>query len=97
LAPDHSLTLKVVNYLDTPPTRQELQTILERLSCPAAQLVRNDKHFKALRLVADDYRRVEDVIDLLQAHPELMQRPIALYNGKAAIGRPPEDLRELFT
>ena len=93
---DHNLTLELVEYLQTPPTREALSELLRQLPSPPEQMVRNDKNFKALELNAEDYLNAESVTALLLAHPELMQRPIAVYNDKAAIGRPPEDLLELF-
>ena len=93
---DNKLRLQLVEYLKTPPDRETLKTLLQQLSESPAVLVRNDKNFKALGLDANDYTSSETVIELLLKHPELMQRPIAVYNNKAAIGRPPELLLELF-
>ncbi len=64
---------------------------------PPAQLVRNDKNFKALELNMDNYQNAEQVTELLLAYPQLMQRPVAVFAGKAAIGRPPEDLQGLYS
>ena len=96
LSKDQHLQLQVVEYIQSPPTRTELQQLLRMLQDAPAELVRNDKNFKALDLTADDYQSADQVVDLLLAHPELMQRPIAVFRGKAAIGRPPEDLQELY-
>lgn len=93
---DNKLQLSTVEYLKTPPDRATLTALLQQLPDAPANLVRNDKNFKALELDANDYTSSESVIDLLLSHPELMQRPVALFNNKAAIGRPPEILLELF-
>jgi arsenate reductase (glutaredoxin) len=53
--------------------------------------VRKDKNFKALGLDEAKYSDAaerQDVIALLLENPELMQRPIALRDGHAIIGRP---------
>lgn len=97
LVASKDMQLDVIEYLDNPPSKVELATLLTQLPNAPAELVRNDKYFKALALNSADYQTTEQVIALLQAHPELMQRPVALHNGKAAIGRPPEDLAELFS
>ncbi len=93
---DNKLQLELIEYLETPPDQETLTTLLQQLPDAPANLVRNDKNFKALGLDASDYTSTESVIDLLLKHPELMQRPIAVYNNKAAIGRPPETLLGLF-
>jgi arsenate reductase len=37
-----------------------------------------------------------EAYEAIAAHPILLQRPIVVYRGKAAIGRPPESVRTLF-
>ena len=61
-----------------------------------AELVRKDKNFTALGLSADDYVTPDAVADMLVEHPELMQRPIAIKDGRAVIGRPSERVLELL-
>jgi arsenate reductase len=58
--------------------------------------VRHDKRFAELGLKAADYTTPATVVKLLLAHPELMQRPIAIRAGRAVIARPPEKLEALF-
>ena len=96
LAQTNNLTLELVEYLDSPPDKATLTLLLDQLQGTPQELVRNDKNFKALGLNFSDYINTQAVIDLLLEHPVLMQRPLAIYNNKAAIGRPPEALLELF-
>jgi len=96
LARTNNLSLNIIEYLHAPPDRVALTTLLQKLPDAPIDLVRNDKNFKALELNASDYVSAESVIDLLLSHPELMQRPLVIYNNKALIARPPEDLLELF-
>ena len=96
LTQDNKLQLRLVEYLKNPPDQQTLTTLLQQLPDSPSTLVRNDKNFEALGLDASEYTSTESVIELLLKHPELMQRPIAVYNNKAAIGRPPETLLGLF-
>ena len=63
---------------------------------PPADLVRKDKRFKELELNEADYQSREQVIEVLLEHPELMQRPILVRDGKAVIGRPPEKILPLL-
>jgi arsenate reductase len=47
-------------------------------------------------LDADHYTTAEQVIVILLAHPELMQRPVIVRGKRAVIARPPEKLDALL-
>ena len=86
----------VVEYLTTPPTREQLEQILDLLSEAPAELVRKDKRFKELGLDAGDYTTASAVVDLLVEHPELMQRPVLVRGDRAIIARPADKIAELL-
>lgn len=71
------------------PDRATLQRLVATLEDPVEDLVRKDSLFKKLGLSADDYVGDADaVVEVLAAHPALMQRPVLQRRGKAIIGRP---------
>jgi arsenate reductase len=81
---------EVVNYLDTPPSTAELGVLLKQLGMTARQLLRTgEAEYQSLGL---DNPALDDstLIAAMAAHPKLIERPIVVANGKAAIGRPPE-------
>jgi arsenate reductase len=81
---------QVVNYLDTPPDVDELRTVLGLLRMTPRQLLRTgEAEYKALGL-DDPAMSDEAILQAMAAHPRLIERPIVVANGKAAIGRPPE-------
>lgn len=86
----------VVEYLQAPPTRATLARILDLLAGPPADLVRKDKRFRELGLDAADYTTRDQVVALLLAHPELMERPVVIHGGRAVIARPSERVLELL-
>lgn len=86
----------VVRYLDAPPSREELEHIVDHLEVEPAALVRKDKHFKELGLDAADYVTRDAVVDLLLAHPRLMERPVAIKGDRVVLGRPPELVTDLI-
>ena len=87
---------EVVRYLDAPPTRAELEHIVDHLDVEPAILVRKDKHFKELGLDPADYVARDAVVDLLLAHPRLMERPVAIKGDRVVLGRPPEQVTDLL-
>ena len=43
-----------------------------------------------------DFSSNEEVSELLESMPKLLERPILIRNGNAVIGRPPEDILALL-
>ena len=88
---------EVVKYLDTPPDRATLERILDAIDDDATSLVRtDDQKFKATGLTKADVRTREQVVDVLLAHPEVMQRPVVFVGDRAVIARPSERVLELL-
>ena len=87
---------EVVEYLKTPPDRATLERFLELLAGPPGTLVRKDKRFKELGLNESRYVTRAQVVDVLLAHPELMERPVVIRGARAVIARPSERVLELF-
>jgi arsenate reductase len=86
----------VIDYLNTPPSRADLERLLDLLPEAPAILVRHDKQFQVLGLTESDYLTRTTVIDLLLQHPQLMQRPIVVRGNRALITRPVEKVNELL-
>jgi arsenate reductase len=93
---ERDVACDVIEYLKTPLDRATLARVLELLAGPPADLVRKDKRFKDLGLDPKDYVTREQVVDVLTAHPELMERPVVIRGGRAVIARPSERVLELL-
>jgi len=66
----------VVRYLETPPDRATIERILDAIPDEPQTLVRtDDAKFKALGIAKADVVTRDQVIGVLVAHPEVMQRP----------------------
>ncbi|HVA07535.1 MAG TPA: arsenate reductase (glutaredoxin) [Acidimicrobiales bacterium] len=87
---------EVVLYLETPPSKAELEQLIDLLEEPPADLVRKDKRFEELGLVESDYQNPEQVVAVLLKHPELMQRPIIVKSNRAVLARPSEKVLTLL-
>lgn len=87
---------EVIEYLKAPLDRATFERFLDLLPGAPAELVRKDKRFKELGLNEADYVTREQVIGVLLKHPELMERPVVIHDGRAVIARPSERVLELF-
>ena len=85
---------EIIDYLATPPSKAKLRELLRKLGGPPLAMVRtNEPEFKPYRgRELDD----GDVVELLAKEPRLLQRPIVEVGDEARIGRPPEQVLELF-
>ena len=96
LLEERKLEAEVVEYLKTPPSKAELGEILTMLGLEPRQLMRTkEPEYKALGLDDDALSR-EQLIEAMVANPKLIERPIVINNGKAAIGRPPETVLDIL-
>jgi len=93
---EHGLDADVVEYLKAPPDAAELGRILDLLGLEPRQLMRtNEAEYAELKLDDASLSR-EQLITAMAGHPKLIQRPIVLNDGKAALGRPPESVLEIL-
>lgn len=77
-------------YLTDTPSEAEVIAVRNALGVTADAMMRKgEKLFKELGLATASEA---DLIDAMIAHPILIERPILLNDGKAAIGRPPENV-----
>lgn len=88
--------VKVVEYLKAPPSVDELKALHHMLGGSVRDMIRdNEAPYQELGL-ADATLSDEQLYEAIAAHPILLQRPIVVRNGRAAIGRPLENVEALF-
>ncbi|KZR33641.1 arsenate reductase (glutaredoxin) [Enterobacter genomosp. S] len=87
---------EVVLYLETPPDAQTIRQLLKMLDMGSARELMRQKEdlYKSLNL-NDKTLTEERLIQAMVDNPKLIERPIVVANGKARIGRPPEDVLEI--
>lgn len=96
LLTDRGLSPKIVHYLDTPPSAATLTRLLTLLSMRPRQLLRVDEPQFAESRLENPALTDAELIAAMERHPVLMQRPIVEANGRAAIGRPPENVLQIL-
>src|SRR5262249_43820843 len=87
---DKGVEPTVIEYLKTPYTAAQLKTLLGQLKLPAKAIVRKKE---AAEAGVDPAKLSEDqLIAAMAKHPIIVERPIVVSGGKAALGRPPENV-----
>lgn len=88
-------TPQVVEYLKTPPSKEELRDIVKKLGIKPEELVR-----KSERIFKDEFKGKklsdEEWLNVLADNPKLMERPVVVMGDQAVIGRPPENVNSLL-
>ncbi len=94
LLKERGIEPEIVEYLVTPPSAEELKNILGLLGKSPRDIMR-EKEAKEAGL--DDPALDDDaLITGMVANPIVIERPIVLNGGKAALGRPPESVIDIL-
>ncbi len=96
LLEEKGIALEIIEYLKTPPDQQTLQDILNKLDINPLDLMRKGESVYKELNIDDKIGNDEALLDAMVENPILIERPIVLANNKAAIGRPPESVLDIF-
>lgn len=93
---EHNIEPEIIEYLDQPPTEASLREVLKLLDRQPRELMRSgEAEFKDNNL-ADTSLSDDELIAAMARIPRLIERPVVLANGKAAVGRPPESVLDIL-
>ena len=93
---DNGIEPKIIEYLKTPPSHNELEIISKLLDKRPSDFTRKgESEFKdnqLINLIDQD----QEMIKAMTKYPKIIERPIIVKGNKAVIGRPPENIMELI-
>ena len=93
---DAGVDFEAVDYYTDPIPKAKLKDLLRKMGISARQLLRtNEERFKTLRLGERELTE-DELVDLMVANPDLIQRPIVEKGTRAILARPAERLREIL-
>ncbi|MFM2482303.1 arsenate reductase (glutaredoxin) [Celerinatantimonas sp. YJH-8] len=92
LLEQQGITPTIIEYLKTPPDAATLKGLLQKLGYSPMQLMRQKESLFTELNIADQPLSDAELIDIMIAHPKLIERPIVVHGNKAIIGRPPEQV-----
>jgi len=89
------LPFEIINYIETPISKEELIEIIKLLGISPIDLVRKNEavwkeNYKGKNLSDSE------IITAMVENPKLIERPIVVNKGKAVIGRPPELIKSIL-
>ncbi len=93
---DQEQDYSVVEYLNETPSKEELEEILGLLGIEPRELMRKGEAAYKDKNLADERLSRDELIEAMIENPILIERPIVIANGKAAIGRPPESILDIL-
>ena len=96
LITERGIEPEIVEYLQSPPDAAQLDRILQQLGKEPREVMRlGETVYKELGLDDPSLDRAA-LIEAMVKHPILIERPVVLANGKAALGRPPEAVLDIL-
>lgn len=87
---------EVILYLETPPDAATLRELLKKLGISARDLLRRSEAEYRENNLKDTSLTDAQIIEAMVNHPKLIERPIVVHGDRAALGRPPEQVLDLF-
>ena len=95
LLKDAKQEFEIIDYLNNPPSKEELKELIKKLGIAPLQLVRKNE-----AIWKEQYKGKElsdtEIIEAMCSQPKLIERPIVIKGNKAVIGRPPEIIKDLL-
>ena len=93
---DNNVDAEIIDYLEDPPSPQELKRIIAMLGVTARDIMRSTEPVYHDANLDDDSLGDDEIIEALCEYPALMQRPIVVAGDRAVIGRPPSRVLEII-
>ena len=96
LLEDNNCEIEIINYLEIDLDVLLIKDTLEKLSLKPRDILRkSEQDYKDKNLKREDLSD-NQLIDYMIKYPKLIERPIVIKEGRAVLGRPPENVLELI-
>jgi len=96
LLTEKGIDTSVVKYLETPPNKETIEDLLKMLGLEPRELMRKGEQEYKDNNLADENLSRDDLIEAMVKFPKLLERPIVIKDGKAAIGRPIQNIIDIL-
>ena len=96
LLEERGIKPRVIEYLKTPPSRDEVRRLAADAGVPLRSLLRENAPPYVELALADESLSDDDLLDAIDQHPILLNRPIVITPKGTALCRPKERLLDLL-
>jgi arsenate reductase len=87
---------KAINYYETPFTKAQLKNLLKKAGLSPKDILRTKEDIYRDLGLAKKTLSDDEWLDVMVAHPDLIQRPIVEKGEKAILARPAESVKVLL-
>jgi len=91
---EKGVEFETVNYIEKPLSAAGLKQLLQQAGLKATEILRTKEDAYREHVAGKDLTD-EQLVAVMARHPELIQRPIVVRDGKAVLAREMEKLTEL--
>ncbi|MBL4668173.1 MAG: arsenate reductase (glutaredoxin) [Flavobacteriales bacterium] len=95
LIKDAGVEVEIVEYLNTIPTVEELKMLLMKLNLKPIDIIRKGEAVYKEKFKNSNFND-DEWIKIMLEYPKLIERPIVVKGNKAILGRPPQNVLDLF-
>jgi arsenate reductase len=93
---EKGIVFETLEYLNTPLSEELLSSLPALLKMDFPSMLRKNEQIYTELNLKDKNLQPQDWINVLKAHPILLERPIFIHQQKAIIARPPEKVLEIL-
>jgi arsenate reductase len=87
---------RIIEYLKTPPSKNELKRLIKRMGVKVSEIVRWKEPIAGELGLDKGASSDEELLDAMMEHPILINRPIVVSDDAVKLCRPSETVKELL-
>ena len=87
---------EVINYMNTPPSLEELQSLADKMGVAAKDFIRSKEAVFTELNLKPHLDNDAILFKHMSENPRLIERPIVVKGDKAVLGRPPEKVHDFI-
>ena len=93
---ESGVDFEAVDYYTDPIPKTKLKTLLRKMGMAPRELLRTKEPLYKTLQIAERHLTDAELVDLMAANPDLIQRPIVEYGERAILARPAERIRDVL-